>query len=170
MANAPEEVTVEQVVSTDEWTSRDGDQMETVELLFEGDGRTWKAHRPKTGTTAPAVGDVLRGWKNDGKGTFGIAKDRPQNGGGGRSGGGKNYNRSPDHPVQMQRALHTSALSTALPLIEQMLTLNLIDKPADKDAYLKLVEGVATWVQSTYPKAVLEQAAKADIPVPGASS
>jgi hypothetical protein len=163
MANAPIEATVENVLGSEAWTGNDG-PMVTDEVLFSGDGRTWKIHRPAA-DPAPAPGATLRGWKNDGKGTFGVAKDRPQNGAGGRSGGGgKNFDRSPDHPVQMQRALHTSALSSAIPLIEQMFTFGLSDvpKPTTKDEYLKLVEGVATWVQQSYPQAVLDQAAKAD--------
>lgn len=166
MAGPPMEVTVENVVSQEAWTGDDGPRV-TYEVLFVSDGRTWKIHLPAS-EPGPAVGAILKGWKNDGKGTFGIAKERSQNGGGGGSrtstAGGKNYDRSPDHPVQMQRALHTSAMSTAPVLIDQMFTLGLTDvvKPTTKDDYLKLVEGVATWVEGTYPKPVLDQAAKAD--------
>jgi hypothetical protein len=82
VANAPIEATVENVLGSEAWTGNDG-PMVTDEVLFSGDGRTWKIHRPAA-DPAPAPGATLRGWKNDGKGTFGVAKDRPQNGAGGR--------------------------------------------------------------------------------------
>lgn len=72
----------------------------------------------------------------------------------------KTYERQADHPIQMQRALHTSAMSIAPVLIEQLLTIGVIDQPKDKAAYLELVSGVASWVKSSYPAAVLQQAAK----------
>jgi hypothetical protein len=84
VANAPEEYKVEQTLGSENWTSRDNELMVTTEVLFEGDGRTWKVHRPSADQLAIAPGDVLRGWKNSDKGSFGIAKDRPQNGAGGR--------------------------------------------------------------------------------------
>lgn len=81
MADRPIEVTVENVAGADQWTSRDNEPMTTYEVLFAGEGRTWKVHLP-TAEEGPASGAVLRGWKNADKGTFGIAKDRPQNGAG----------------------------------------------------------------------------------------
>lgn len=75
MADKPIEATVETVASQEAWTGRDG-PMVAYEVLFAGDGRTWKINLP-SGEEGPASGTVLRGWKNPDKGTFGIAKDRP---------------------------------------------------------------------------------------------
>jgi hypothetical protein len=161
---APNTYTLEKVLSASEpWQGKQG-QMVTYEILLaEQPGQTLKAHVPAD-IPAPVPGEI-QGWVNDG-GKFGLATGKPSTGGGGsgsRSNGtGGDFERRPDHPVQMQRALHTSALSTAVPLIEQMLTIGVVNQPKTKDEYLALVQGVATWVQQTYPAAVLEQAAKAD--------
>lgn len=79
MANAPVETTIEQVVKVEPWTGTDG-PMATYEVLFaDHGGRTWKVHMPADASPL-TDGLPVRGWFNEDKGTFGIAKDRPQNG------------------------------------------------------------------------------------------
>lgn len=73
---APEEVTVEQVVTRDEWMGNDDTPMLTYELLFAGDGRTYKWVKPATEDPGFEAGQTVKGWRNpDGK--FGVATGKP---------------------------------------------------------------------------------------------
>lgn len=152
--------TVESIIGQEEWSGNQG-QMRTYELMLQGESRPVSLTR-KAGSQPPSAGETLDGFINESAKGRNFKVDRQNGSQSSTGGGGKDFDRRPDHPIQMARALHTSALSTAPVLIDQMLTLGVIEQPADKDAYLKLVEGVATWVQATYPKPVLDVAAKAD--------
>lgn len=73
---APEEVTVEQVVKRETWTGNDQTPMLTYELLFSGDGRTYKWVKPEVEDPGFEAGQQVKGWRNpDGK--FGVATGRP---------------------------------------------------------------------------------------------
>lgn len=70
----PEQVVVEKVHSRDEWVGNDNNNMTTYELTFQGEGRTWRAHRKLEDDPKYEPGLVVKGWKNWEKGTFGFAE------------------------------------------------------------------------------------------------
>lgn len=169
MADRPQEYTIAQVLVPEKgnfWQGSDG-PMRTDVLIFEGEQRSWKCHQAVDDLTVSfAQGQVVKGWQKPEKGSFGVAKDKPRNSGGGGSNGDKSFERNPDHPLVMQQRLHTSALSTAPTLIEQMLTIGVVQQPQSKGDYLELVKGVAEWAKGTYPEPVLDRAAGKDDPAP----
>jgi hypothetical protein len=75
-------------------------------------------------------------------------------------GDGGKFDRRPEHPRNEARMIHTSALSAAPVYIEQMLTLSVVDQPADEAAYWALVSAVASRLTRTYAR-VLEGHAQA---------
>lgn len=130
----------------------------------DGQGEVHSCERNKKPGNDLAEGQTLFGYlepNGDFPDKFKEVVEKGGYGGGqtGGGGGGK-YERQPDHPVQMQRALHTSSLSMAPQLIEQMLTIGVVEQPQSKADYLNLVTGVAQWVRDSYPADVLAQADK----------
>jgi hypothetical protein len=151
----PEELTVEQVVGREEWSGKNG-QMVTYEMLFEGEGRTYKGHVPADQDPSPAPGGKVKGWKNDG-GKFGFATDKPRSGGGGgRQGqlatnGDDPYARRPDHPAVEARAKHSTAIGAATDHIDQLLTIGAVAQPKDADEYWALWDRVVARLEASYP-------------------
>jgi hypothetical protein len=123
-----------------------------------------RKHKDGQVPAGPSEGERLEGELEDKGNYLKFKKSQGSFTGGKANTGGqqKSYDRQPDHPVQMQRALHTSAMSLTPSLIEQMLTLGVVERPSDKAGYLNLVSGVASWVLASYPAAVLAQAEKAE--------
>lgn len=70
----PEQLVVEKVHSRDEWVGNDDNNMTTYELTFQGENRTWRAHRKLEDDPKYEPGLVVKGWKNWEKGTFGFAE------------------------------------------------------------------------------------------------
>lgn len=118
------------------------------------------------GNDPPAVGDTLdverfitgefsqvpfsrikKVWKQDGG-------DKSSGGGGGKD----DFERRPDHPINMARALHTSALSSTPVFIDQMLTIGAVPQPSTEAEYWALVGRVCGRLRASYPDAVLAQA------------
>jgi hypothetical protein len=102
--NAPTEfkVVMAQKSGTDDkpadWTNNDGQKMTTWEVLLEGQNQTLKAYQNHgKGHPEPVQGEMLSGWVNADKGTFGIAAPR-------RGGGGKGGGYSPEDIARMSRS------------------------------------------------------------------
>lgn len=87
---------------------------------------------------------------------------KPQNPGGGYTGGSRQsdgpglqwrsapFERGAEHPRNEVRMIHTSALSAAVPFINQMVAFGLVDAPKDEDAYWTLVGHVAGRLTKSY--------------------
>jgi len=138
--------------------------MVTYELVLEGESQVRKGSCSADKDPGLQAGGTVSGW-TDTAGKIGIATGG--GGGGGRGGGGyrggggggKSFDRSPDHPLNMARALHTSCLSSAVPVFQQMAELNLLPKmPDNPDQYFKTLVWIAGHLKETYPQAVLDQA------------
>jgi hypothetical protein len=108
MGEAPQEYTVEMYAKGDPW--KDKPEKRTDEVMLAGVGQTLKVYRD-TGDPSPDPGSVLKGWVNSDKGTFGIAKDRPQNGSQSRTGGsyGGRRDDATNESIQRQTAAKCAA-------------------------------------------------------------
>lgn len=73
-------------------------------------------------------------------------------------GGNKSYERSPDHPLNMARAVHNGAASMVTQVIEQQLTVGVAEQPQSEQAYWALYDRVYGQLRQRYPQAVLAQA------------
>jgi hypothetical protein len=80
------------------WTTEDGTQFTTWEVLLEGQNQTLKAYQNHgKGHPEPVQGEMLSGWVNADRGTFGIAAPR-------RERGGKGGGYSPEDIARMSRS------------------------------------------------------------------
>lgn len=154
---APTEYTIANVVSREEWSGNDG-PMVTYELLLAGEQQVRKGHVPTEKDPGPAPGSVVSGWADKpGKFSFATGGGGKGRGGGGGGGAAKTYDRSPDHPLVMQQRLHTSALSTAVPVLNALLEAGLMTCKEPQD-YFKQLERTASRIKQTYPGDVLARA------------
>jgi hypothetical protein len=105
---APEEVTVEQVVKRETWTGNDDTPMLTYELLFVGDGRTYKWVKPASEDPGFQAGQTVKGWRNpDGK--FGVATGKPSTGRSTSQAGSTNGRRDDPTGVSIERQVAAKA-------------------------------------------------------------
>lgn len=61
------------------------------------------------------------------------------------------YERQPDHPLNVARARHTSAMSKAPDYYQLFREEGLLPKPDSQDRMKLNLVGVMTWLESTYP-------------------
>jgi hypothetical protein len=139
--------------------STKGDFLVTV----AGDPRELKLfHDTSSSYDAPQVGDEFAGEIVQGKRGEWRLKRASRGSGGSTSsssgGGSKTYERQPDHPLNMARALHTSALSSTPAFVDQLLTIGAVPQPTSEDEYWALVTRVCGRLKRSYPEQVRVQA------------
>lgn len=70
----------------------------------------------------------------------------------------KPHPRQADHPLTIQRMVHTACMSDATSLINQMVALGVVDRPETWDEYWTLRTRVEQELRERYPTKVLARA------------
>lgn len=146
----PSDFTIKAVVGEKSWEGNYG-RMLDYELAVDDLSETVTLTQ-KPETPAPYDGQVIYGHLEDGKFGKKLKKDQRDNGSQPASkGSGDDYARRPDHPDNVARMKHTSALSAAPKYYEVLRTDGVIAKPTSKDHALATLRGLIEWLEGSYP-------------------